>query len=308
MDMLADTGQALRSYIRQCEGPVDLGSSYLLVFGALQVLYVQQDAAFWLCQAIGAPRDVAQFSGPERWIRAEGNEHLAELRNLRNSSVGHPVNRSQAPATERGSYFIVQMSLAATGFQLVARNDVGRSRRAHVPVLGLVESQLKVLTRLIRKARAELVTAERSHKKKFVGHALAATWNSVNYAIEKMHESVEDAAFRPVGTYGVDVVRRAMSDFRQELEQRDEPFGDGLVDLYGQLDCALTRLTGFFEGNDEDMELARILAVFVADRREELASWARQLDEEYALHPKPGSAPGTARRRTRRAVRKEPRE
>ena len=104
MDMLGDTGQALRSYIHQCEGPVDIGSSYLLVSGALQVLYVQQDAAFWLCEALGAPRAVAQFSRPETWIRAAGNEYLAEVRDLRNSSVGHPVNRSQAPPAEQGSY------------------------------------------------------------------------------------------------------------------------------------------------------------------------------------------------------------
>ena len=33
MDMLGDTGQALRSYIHQCERPVELGLSYVLVFG-----------------------------------------------------------------------------------------------------------------------------------------------------------------------------------------------------------------------------------------------------------------------------------
>lgn len=107
-----------------------------------------------------------------------------------------------------------------------------------------------------------------------------------------------------VPIYGVDVIRRAMSDFREELKHRDEPFGDGLVHLYGQLEGALTRLTGFFEGSDEDGELARMLVVFVADRIEELASRARELDEDYAVHPKPDSAPGAARKRTMRGVRK----
>jgi hypothetical protein len=39
---------------------------------------------------------------------------------LRNSSIGHPVWRNKGPESERGSYFIIQMSLSTSGFQLAA--------------------------------------------------------------------------------------------------------------------------------------------------------------------------------------------
>ena len=307
MDMLGDTGQALRSYIHQCEGPVELGASYLLVFGALQVLYVQQDAAFWLCQALGAPRDVAQFRQPGKWISAAGNERLAEVRKLRNSSIGHPVNRDNAPEADRGSYFIVQMSLGPTGFQLMTRNDAGRGRRVNVPVLGLVESQVKVLNGVMRKALVDIGRAERSHKRGFSGEKFAATWDALNYPVEKMHEAVQDRELRSLGTYGVNAIRAAMGKCRDELQSRDEPFGEGLKLLYSQLDGALGRLTRLFDGGDEDEELAGMLVVFAADRIDELASRARELDDEYTVDQTKRDSAARARVARKRAIGEVPR-
>lgn len=47
MDMIGDTAQALRSYAQLSRSDADLGTAYLVVFGAIQVLYVQQDAVFF---------------------------------------------------------------------------------------------------------------------------------------------------------------------------------------------------------------------------------------------------------------------
>jgi hypothetical protein len=88
MDMIDDTSQALRAYAELCNSDVDKGTAYLVVFGALQVLYVQQDAVFWLCKSLGFPQAIASRPSPDKWIHAHGNEQLSEVRNLRHSSVG----------------------------------------------------------------------------------------------------------------------------------------------------------------------------------------------------------------------------
>jgi hypothetical protein len=285
MDMLGDTSQALRSYLHATSENADNGRSYLLVFGALQALYVQQDATFWLCKALGFPSQVSNFTGPEKWIHADGNKELSKVRNLRNSSVGHPVNRTKGLAEDHGSYFINQMSLRSSGFRMLARSASGKSRWIDVPVVRLVEVQLDALTTAFRSALREIEVADRSHRERFAGEQLEDLFRSLDYPVEKLHEAAKDAPVRSLGMYGVEAVRRVMVEFRQALAGRDEPFAAGLEYLYDLLDDALNRLGDFYESRAGDGALAGLLAIFVADRVEELRSWARSMDESYAVAP-----------------------
>jgi len=281
MDMLGDTCQALHAYLGNCERGADTPTSYLIVFGALQVLYVQQDAAFWLCAALGYPQAVTSFPGPEKWVHSTGNEELSRVRNLRASSVGHPVRRDKGPREDRGSYFIVQHSLRATGFQMMAHDEAGDTRWISVPVLEFVKTQATALGTTLRATLREVDLADRAHREKFAGQPMEGIFRGLSHPIEKMHQAVSEPSFRPVGMFGVDAVRRAMAQFRQGLEQRHEPFGDDLEFQFGHLEAGLTRLTDFFEGRTDDAELADILATYVADRVAELRSWAEEMDREY---------------------------
>ena len=47
MDTIGDTAQALGTY-DEFEKTTDKGQAYLLAYGTLQTLYLQQDAVFWL--------------------------------------------------------------------------------------------------------------------------------------------------------------------------------------------------------------------------------------------------------------------
>jgi hypothetical protein len=282
MDMLGDTCQALDAYLSLCTHGANKATSYLIVFGALQVLYVQQDAAYWLCRSLGYARDVAAFGGPDKWIHSPGYERLSEVRNLRNSSIGHPVNREKGLAKDRGSYFIVQMSLGARGFQMMARGETGSTRWISVPVLELVIAQTTSLASVFRSTLREVDDADRAHRETFRGECLEAMFLALSHPLEKMHQAVSEHSFRPVGIYGVESVQRTMAEFRRALEQRNEPFGDDLEYRFGRLNGALSRLTDFYQGRADDVELADILATFVTDRIDELRTWAREVDDEYA--------------------------
>lgn len=281
MDMIQDTSQALRAYFTVAASELEHGTAYLVVFGALQVLYVQQDAVFWLCQALGFPRNVARLAGPEKWIHGPGNGRLSEVRSLRNSSVGHPVWRKRGPESERGSYFISQMSLSASGFQLAASNAAGDRTQTTVNVPDLVLAQVQELEAVMTRALDEIRETERAHRDRFRGQPLEQTVGGLSHPLEKMHQAVREPTFRPVGMYGVDAVRKAMSVFAERLAERGEPFGEDLALIYGQLGGALSRLTDFYNQRDDDRELADILATFVGDRIDELREWARSLDEDY---------------------------
>lgn len=293
MDMIEDTAQGLRSYLSLAANDSDDGTSYLVVFGALQVLYVQQDAAFWLCEALGFPRSVARLTGPEKWIHGPGNDRLSEVRSLRNSSIGHPVWRNRGPESERGSYFISQMSLSASGFQLAASNAAGDRTYTTVNILALVRDQIQELEAVLKRALDELSEAERAHRDQFKGQQLELTFGGLSHPMEKMHQAVREETFRPIGMYGVEAVQTSMNVFRERLAERGEPFREDLELIYGQLNSALSRLVDFYNRREDDRELADILATFVGDRINELREWARSLDDDYepSLTDDGGNAP-----------------
>src|SRR5262245_41556966 len=80
MDAIGDTQMAIRSYL---DDPAHKngsdGRAYLLVYGILQVLYVQQDAVGTLSKVLNIP-----FTLPAE---------LEEIRDIRNDSIGHPTGR-----------------------------------------------------------------------------------------------------------------------------------------------------------------------------------------------------------------------
>lgn len=293
MDMITDTAQALRAYMSLAADDSDHGSSYLVVFGALQVLYVQQDAAFWLCEALGFPRSVARLAGPEKWIHGPGNDCLSKVRSLRNSSIGHPVWRNRGPESERGSYFISQMSLGASGFELTAWNPSGDRTSTTVNIPDLVCAQIQELGAVLKRALDEISEAERAHRGRFRGRQLELTFGGLSHPLEKMHQAVREETFRAVGMYGVEAVRKSMSVFRESLAERGEPFREDLELIYGQLSGALSRLADFYNRRNDDRELADILATFVGDRINELREWASSLDDDYEPSATDGS--GNAR-------------
>ena len=228
---------------------------------------------------------MARLAGPDKWIHGPGNDRLSKVRSLRNSSIGHPVWRNKGPESERGSYFIIQMSLRASGFQLASSNAAGDRNHTNVNIPNLVRVQIQELEAVLKRALDEISEAARAHRNRFKGQRLEMTFASLSHPMEKMHQAVREETFRPVGLYGVEAVQRSMHVFREKLAERGEPFREDLDLIYGQLTGALSRLAEFYNRREDDHQLAGILATFVGDHINELREWARSLDEDYEPSP-----------------------
>lgn len=103
LDVLDDTQNAIRSYSKSMF-PDEIGAKYLLLYGLLQALFVQQDAIKHLSEALG--------------FEYKKNSHLNEIREIRNNSVGHPTRRGRDNETLH-YYHIVQHSISKGGFSLI---------------------------------------------------------------------------------------------------------------------------------------------------------------------------------------------
>ena len=79
LDIIEDCDWAIHRY-QQGPSTTDLGFLYLMTYGLLQALFVQQDAVKYAAEAVRMP-----YSRPAE---------LVEIRQVRNSAIGHAPEKS----------------------------------------------------------------------------------------------------------------------------------------------------------------------------------------------------------------------
>jgi len=149
LDIIGDTGLAIEAYCRH-EDPADLGERYLLVYGILQVLFVQQDAVEDLAEALKLP----YFPVPE----------LRDIREIRNKTTGHPTKRGDPKKGTATSHFLSQHSLSKSGYQLLTTYADGRSEFMDVNIFSLMRRQQGVVRKVLAATLKALEQAEMEHQ------------------------------------------------------------------------------------------------------------------------------------------------
>ena len=100
LDVIGDTELAFDAY-GAAPATDDAGATYIMVYGVLQALVLQQDAVLHLAEALG--------------LKYELDPLLKEVREVRNASVGHPTKR----LGRARAHFISRVSMTKSGFQLM---------------------------------------------------------------------------------------------------------------------------------------------------------------------------------------------
>jgi hypothetical protein len=163
MDSIGDTQLAVRAYLDEPLKDVDSdGWSYLVVYGILQVLYVQQDAAKVLATALKLP-----FELPD---------DLVNIREIRNDSIGHPAGRGA---------FISRITLSQDGFQLLMPSKKGKDEIRGIGLRAIADQQTDVMGGLLEKATEQLVADELEHRKRFRAHPLRGLCGGMGYAMRR---------------------------------------------------------------------------------------------------------------------------
>ena len=132
-------------------GSLSIGKTYLYIYGALQALYVQQDAVKNLCRALGV--DYPEYS-------------VKKIREIRNDAVGHPTDRNygkefhfilDSPTTDRIDFLTSYPGIANE------RGSIGFFRLKFVNIPHLIETQknnfIEVLDDVIEKLKVDSPTA-----------------------------------------------------------------------------------------------------------------------------------------------------
>jgi hypothetical protein len=274
LDIVEDSDQALDAYLKQPE-TINPGLCYLLVYGALQVLQVQQDAVEQICRALGIP--------PTR------SHNLTHIREIRSSAIGHPTAQSEKKIKK--SNFIVQTSLSQYGFTLSTVYSDGTpysSRQIDIPTL--VELQRVDLRDALTGVVNKLDETEMKHRAEHQNEKLVDLFpDALSYSFSKIFAALTGSEYFALGASFLERVAEIPARLRQRLEKRGEwGLHDGVIYHYELLEYPVTELTTFFTDrgasklNEKD---AYIFCTFIREQLKHLRQIASEIDEQYDQDP-----------------------
>lgn len=272
LDLIGDTQIAIDAY-PQLFSVKEQGVSYLIVYGILQTLLLQQDAAKHIGHALN--------------IKVKLPKDLEEIRVIRNNAAGHPSYQRENGLSK--SSFITRMSISPTGFELmtVYSGDKEYEMR-HVAIPALIEKQQVYLGEILSKVIAELERQEMEHRAMHMDKKLVDIFPpTISYHFSKIYEATYSRDSFFLGTPNLTTIAKCLESFKDELSDRDEWGVYESIDYYYELiDYPLKRLKSYFNGDDSINEKdAYIYASFLSNQLKSIQEIAKELDEEYESAP-----------------------
>lgn len=211
LDTIGDTELAIDAY-EQSSNPFTVGATYLLVYGALQALFVQQDAVENLCQSVGID-----------YVR---DRRLTDIREIRNDSTGHPTKRGGGKG--RAYNFISRSSLTEAGFDLMTTHPDSRSPLfLQVRIKTLIEGQRDILQRVLTEVLGKLKKEEAAHRAEYRDQRLQDVFPStLVYYLEKIAEATHGSKPSEFGTIHIGLIAETIEAFKERMKER------GILEAY----------------------------------------------------------------------------
>ncbi len=269
LDIIEDTELGLDALTAAELNGSNEGIKYLIVYGALQALFLQQEGVKNLCESLKISYTV--------------NDKLSEIRDIYNDSVGHPTKRREGKGAAFN--FISRATIEFQRFQLMTTYpDNTETEFKDIDIPELIEKQKDAICNVLVDIIETLRKEEKEHRKKFADKKLINVFQDTAYPLEKIFDVVinSQSAHAELAESYVDRISESIEKFKNLLKERGEPDESY---IYDYLDYSLQRLKLYFQkvnengfnGND-----AFIFADFAQRQVEELENKARELDGKYS--------------------------
>ncbi|HEY3378416.1 MAG TPA: hypothetical protein VGL77_13065 [Armatimonadota bacterium] len=300
LDTIDDTEMAIEAFLQGSEA--DSGELYLALYGFMQALYIQQDAARYLCESIGVP-----FPGWRNPVISE----IREVRDIRDD-VSHPTQRQPVRNGPVSFHSIVRSMMRRSGFTIVSEDtqDESRSYR-YINTSSLWAKQAPAIGKLLDLVITTLEERDRQHREAFMSTKLADIVSAVklSYDFEKILEEIRGEGLG-MGTIGIERIAKAIMSLRDELNRRGYPIDGGLKYIFEELEHPLEVTLAYFGidaspyipllakaeteedldniGTGDAMQLeidpqtARVFVEYIEYKVRELHEAAVAIDEDYA--------------------------
>lgn len=274
LDTIGDCEMGVSAYVQGDVGR-SKGAQYLAVYGLLQALFLQQDAALHLCEALGVVVKLADYP------------KLQEIRDIRNASVGHPTKKDRPKGEPTSYHFISQATLNLDGFCLLSWDENGKFVSKRISVGELIANQKEGISQILTSVIECLQNEKAAHKEKFRMNKLAAAFPSaLDYHFAKIFEGIEKGQLE-FARINLQSIEDALQSFRSALGNRGiEQTYDSIKYLYDDLEYPIATLMGYL-GKDKSecgfgKKEAHIFTFFVEKKVDELRRIAQEIDKDYS--------------------------
>jgi hypothetical protein len=278
-DVIADTEMAIETYEALPDPGNDKGYLYLVIYGLLQALYVQQDAVESLVRGFN-PSKTPRY-------KIENEPEAEEIRNIRNAAIGHPtVHEAKRHGVQR-SFHIAQFSMQKHFFTLVTTFGDGGHTMEDIDLMGLIRKNRSMLERVLHRVKDEQEAIEMEHRSKFRDEKLVDIFPpTMDYQFEKVYEGARrlgtgDGEF---GKISLKVIVGYLTKFKDAPIKRGSLNDTSDLKFYfEEIEYPLRELEAYFEGAGslKDPRAADIFAHFAHTKMRDLVKIAQEIDEEF---------------------------
>jgi hypothetical protein len=233
LDLIGDTELAILSYPSLCNTQ-DNGASYLIIYGILKTLLLQQDATKNIGASLG--------------IKVKLPTDLENIRIIRNSAAGHPGQQKENKLLK--SCFITRISISPTNFDLtIVYSDDKGDEMIHVDIPHLIKIQKQYLGEVLKKVITELENQEVEHRNKHRGTKLADLFpTTLNYHFSKVLEATYHSERYNLGNSSLQLIKECIEKFKVELVKRGEwDISESINDNYEKIIYPITELEQYFK-------------------------------------------------------------
>lgn len=208
LDTIEDTEEAIIAFETEA-GENTAGELYLIIYGLLQALFLQQDATRHLSEALGARDTFNQYP------------QLMVVREIRNDSIGHPTKRDRRKGQPTSYHQISRPTMSKQGFQLLSYYSDGSSQFRDISIPKLVADQREFLAEMLTEVVDELKAERTAHKERFRMEKLSIIFPStLGYAFEKVGQAIRDDPVE-FGRWGLGQIKDTFNAFHDAIARRD---------------------------------------------------------------------------------------
>ena len=272
--MIEDGELAVEAYLGSA-WETGSGTAYLSVFGLLQTLITQQDAARHLCESFG--------------LSVQLTEALEEIRRVRINSVGHPTRtRPGKNGLGIGSHTIVRSSLNKTGFTLISSYVGGADEWKDIDLIALIEIQEREVVNVLRALEKELKKQDRLHLAEFRREKLMELFpDGHKYLVRKVEEACRTPSPRSIGIAqaALSSLLRSVDEYGAALKRRGAWYSTEMFSRpIEEVRVVLQDLADHFGSGTAFVALDRafVHAVAIEPLLRELVSVAADIDQDYS--------------------------
>lgn len=277
LNTIEDTDVAIKSYEDLDENQED-GVKYLMLYGVLQSLYVQQDAVRNLCEVL----DIK--------ISYKDYPNLENIRIIRHKTTGHPTKITRKTNGIRHQSSYVMKFNTSKDYTLASYSDRGKDSFSEISIINLIKPQRETLSKILTAVIKTLKKEKKEFKRKYKEDKLSSVIpQTSDYHIQKFFDVIWGEG-DPKITLAIDFksIQHIFEDLKNKLKAKGlsiDTYGS-IKEIYDFIEYPMEALKTYLlkKQNREETNInditAHIFVFFIQYQIEQLRNILKEIDEE----------------------------